>query len=291
MRTGRNAAKDRERAWALLGAVEDHPRVQEWLANGATAPRARRDVHWVAAAAIVAAIGLVLTIVYLQLRPQQYATAVGEQRDVLLTDGSRVTLNTDTALTVRYTSAERRIELARGEAIFSVKHDPQRPFDVVAGAMLTRALGTQFNVDVRQDTIKVSVIEGVVRISTVTDATAAIAALTNGRAAELRRGDRRIVEGAANLNRIHAWRARRLEFSDTPLPEALEEFNRYSTAHVVIGTADLDAVRVSGVFSIGDTEAFLFSLREALGVRTLQTGDGIVLLRTGNSTTLESDQR
>lgn len=286
MRTDRDSAADRERAWALLAAVEDHPRVQEWL----RAPAVRRTpiyVWWAAAAVIVVAIGLAFAAVYLQVRPVQYATAVSEQRDVLLADGSRVTLNTDTALTVRYAASSRRLELERGEAIFAVKHDAARPFEVVAGQTVTRALGTEFNVDLRSDRIRVSVIEGVVRVSAAADDGTSkvrplVPALTKGRSAEFRDEDDRIVEAAADLKRIQAWRARRLEFSDTPLPEALEEFNRYSTAHVIIGTADLNTVRVSGVFRIGDTEGFLFSLREALGVQTLATQEEIVLLRAGN---------
>jgi len=286
MRTDRDSAADRERAWALLAAVEDHPRVQRWL----EAPEVRRTplyMRWAAAAVIVVAIGLALAVVYLQVRPGEYETAVSEQRDVLLADGSRITLNTDTALTVRYTASSRRIELERGEAIFAVKHDVARPFEVVAGQTVTRALGTEFNIDRRSDRIKVSVIEGVVRVSAAGDdgagkVTPLVPALTKGRSAEFRNDDNRIVEAAADLKRIQAWRARRLEFSDTPLPEALEEFNRYSTAHVVIGTDDLNTVRVSGVFRIGDTEGFLFSLREALGVQTLATQEEIVLLRAAN---------
>lgn len=284
MRTDRDPATDRERAWALLAAVEDHPRVQKWL----EAPAVRRTpiyMRW--AAALVVAIGLAFAVVYLQVRPVQYETAVSEQRDVLLADGSRITLNTDTALTVRYAASSRRVDLERGEAIFAVKHDVARPFEVVAGQTVTRALGTEFNVDRRSDRIRVSVIEGVVRVSAAgRDGAGKVAplvpALTKGRSAEFQNGDDRIVEAAADLKRIQAWRARRLEFSDTPLPEALEEFNRYSTAHVVIGAEDLNTVRVSGVFRIGDTEGFLFSLREALGVQTLTTQEEIVLLRAGN---------
>lgn len=282
MRTERKLTAEQERAWALLSAVEDHPRVQEWLASS-PAPRARSHGRWAAAAAVLLTIGVVFTIAYLQLRPPHYETAIGEQRDVLLPDGSRITLNTDTAVTVRYADSVRRIDLERGEAVFSVKHDTQRPFEVAAGETLTRALGTEFNVDMRRDRISVSVIEGVVRVAAVggagTGEPPGIPALTSGRTAEMRRGDGRIAETAADLNRIHAWRARRLEFSDTPLPAALAEFNRYSTAHVVIGTPELQSVRVSGVFSIGDTEAFLFSLREALGAQTLGNADEIVLLR------------
>jgi transmembrane sensor len=282
MKTERNLTTEQERAWALLAAVEDHPRVQEWLASS-PAPRARFHHRWAAAAAVLLAIGVAFTIAYLQLRPPHYETAIGEQRDVLLPDGSRITLNTDTAVTVRYAESVRRIDLERGEAVFSVKHDAHRPFDVAAGETLTRALGTEFNVDMRRDRISVSVIEGVVRVSAVGDAGTGeppgIPALTKGRTAEMRRGEGRIAETAADLNRIHAWRARRMEFSNTPLPDALAEFNRYSPAQVVIGTPELQSVRVSGVFSIGDTEAFLFSLREALGAQTLANADEIVLVR------------
>ena len=286
MRTDRDSAPDRERAWALLAAVEDHPRVQQWL----EAPEVRRTplyVRWAAAAAIFVAIGLAFAVVYLQVRPVRYETAVSEQRDVLLADGSRITLNTATALTVRYTASSRRVDLQRGEAIFAVKHDVARPFEVVAGQTVTRALGTEFNVDRRSDRIRVSVIEGVVRVSAAGrdgagKVTPLVPALTKGRSAEFQNDDNRIVEAAADLKRIQAWRARRLEFSDTPLPEALEEFNRYSTAQIVIGAPDLNTVRVSGVFRIGDTEGFLFSLREALGVQTLATREEIVLLRAGN---------
>lgn len=282
MRTERKLTAEQERAWALLAAVEDHPRVQEWLARSPAAP-ARSHYRWAAAAVVLLTIGVVCTLAYLQLRPPHYETAIGEQRDVLLPDGSRITLNTDTAVTVHYADSVRRIDLERGEAVFSVKHDTQRPFDVAAGGTLTRALGTEFNVDMRRDRISVSVLEGVVRVSAAGDAgtgePTAIPALTQGRTAEMHRGDGRIAETAADLNRIHAWRARRLEFSDTPLPDALAEFNRYSTAHVVIGTPELQSVRVSGVFSIGDTEAFLFSLREALGAQTLGSANEIVLVR------------
>src|SRR5688572_21604466 len=168
MRTDRDSAAERERAWALLAAVEDHPRVQEWL----SAPEVRHTpiyVRWAAAAVIVVAIGLAFAAVYLQVRPVQYETAVSEQRDVLLADGSRVTLNTDTALTVRYATSSRRVELERGEAIFAVKHDAARPFEVAARQTVTRALGTEFNVDRRSDRIRVSVIEGVVRVSAAAD--------------------------------------------------------------------------------------------------------------------------
>jgi transmembrane sensor len=165
---------------------------------------------------------------------------------------------------------------------------------------LTRALGTEFNVDLRSARVTVSVLEGAVRV-TETDRTApervtansagttivgqaeflTIApALAKGEAIEILPQQHRAIPQQADLHRIDAWRARRLEFSNTPLPVAVEEFNRYSRTHVVIGTPELDAVRVSGVFQIGDAEGFLFSLKEALGVQTFESPGEVTLLRT-----------
>lgn len=299
---GRQEARERQRAWDLLASVENHPQVQAWLeqASAPALPPQRQEKErriWAAAAAIVLAVGLGAGAWVLHSMGPSYQTRIGEQRDVILPDGSKVTLNTDTALNVRYSDQRRYIVLERGEALFAVKHDASRPFDVEAGDTLTRALGTEFNVDMRSARVTVSVLEGAVRVAAANvaipvsnsggssgDAGEAglkpIAALTKGQALEFHRQDRRVLEEKADLRRIDAWRTRRLEFSDTPLAEAVEEFNRYSTTRVVVGTPELAAVRVSGVFRIGDADGFLFSLREALRVESHVSGDEIVLLRS-----------
>ncbi len=286
-------------AWDSLAALEDHPRVQEWLqeidhAGPATRRPARRFVVAIAASVIAAVTAA--TFAYIHFASPQYETHVGEQRDVLLPDGSRMTLNTNTSIKVRYSRGRRYLELERGEALFSVKHDSERPFDVFAGGTLTRAIGTQFNVDLRKSNVTVSVLEGVVQVA----ATTAIAdltsnprartdsgqstmvtirpALSRGEAVEVRSQEHRVVVEKADLRRIDAWRTRRLEFNDTPLLQAVEEFNRYSATRVVVGTQQLESVRVSGVFNIGDEDGFLFSLKEALHIRTLSSAGVITLV-------------
>lgn len=297
--------RDEQRAWDLLAAVEKHPQVEEWLeevealGKGPSplplSDKGRVIKKWLAAAAsVMLAVGLGAGA-YFYFAPLHYETRIGEQRDVRLPDGSTVTLNTDTALTVRYSDKRRYIELERGEALFAVKHNTTQPFDVAAGDTLTRALGTEFNVDMRNSKVTVSVLDGAVRVAAanVAPGTATIessgdadepglkpiAALAKGQALEFHAQDRRVLEEKADLRRIDAWRTRRLEFTDTPLAEAVEEFNRYSTTRVVVGTSELGEVHVSGVFRIGDAEGFLFSLREALHVETHESGEEIVLLR------------
>jgi transmembrane sensor len=166
-----------------------------------------------------------------------------------------------------------------------------RPFDVVASGVLTRALGTEFNVDVRATNVTVSVLEGAVRVAQVGADSRGSAepsgpfnslvptALGKGQALEFMPREHRVREEKADRRRIDAWRARKLEFIDTPLSQAVEEFNRYSTLRVVVGTPELGDVRISGVFRIGDTDSFLFSLREALNIETHGTQGSVVLIR------------
>jgi transmembrane sensor len=303
--------RDREHAWDALAPLKDHPAIEAWLTESdgrrrggvpqlRVAPIAKHSerpsprVFRVAAAILLLAIGTAAGLsAYHRFSVLHYETGIGEQRDVLLPDGSRVTLNTNTALTVKYSAERRYMDLERGEALFAVKRNPTRPFEVTAGGTLTRALGTEFNVDLRKSGVTVSVLEGVVRVAPTADdstmpraagaggSAVAIppAALAKGQALQFQPQARRLLEEKADLKRIDAWRTRRLEFSNTPLSEAVEEVNRYSTRVVVIGTHQLADVRVSGVFRTGDVEGFLYSLREALGVQTHDSADEVVVIR------------
>ncbi len=282
-----------ERVWKLLGSVEHDPQVRQWLReteeDRSDVPRRRhalwRSGLW-AACASLAAIALGWgTVAYREAAAHRYETQVGEQRDVVLADGSKITLNTNSAVMVRYSPARRYLILERGEALFEVAHNATRPFDVAAGGIVIHALGTEFNVDVRSAKVTVSLLEGAAQVSefggpgatgregTVTQA------ITKGESLEFRAGERRLVAARAELNRIDAWRTRQLEFSDTPLSEAVEEFNRYSRLQLVIGTPALGSVRVTGLFRIGDAKGFLFSLREILGIEAYESANEVVLVK------------
>lgn len=84
-----------------------------------------------------------------KLTAPTYSTGVGRQMVAQLSDGTRIRLNTDTALKVRFDKGVRRVELRRGQAFFDVAHDRAHPFIVVAGDTVVRAIGTRF--DVRRD--------------------------------------------------------------------------------------------------------------------------------------------
>jgi transmembrane sensor len=133
-----------------------------------TLPRARRRIKWGLAACVLLAAGwLSWGIVQerLDLASADYRTAVGEQRHVKLEDGSRIYLNTDTAVAVAFTPQQRTIRLLTGEASFTVTPETVRPFTVQSGDVSTRALGTSFLVQRHQDAVTVTVTEHAVQVS------------------------------------------------------------------------------------------------------------------------------
>jgi transmembrane sensor len=208
-----------------------------------------------------------------------FSTGIGAQKRVLLADGSQVVLNTDTRLRVQYTADRRLLVLDKGEAVFSVQHNPSRPFDVSAGKTVTRAVGTVFDIDFLPDKTTVSVLKGRVHVSA--------ASVRKGRSqVELSAGQAVAyrAEGgigpiaAADLARIGSWQAQRIEFDDVTLREAVEEFNRYCTTRVVFESPSIEEIRVSGVVNFGDVPAFTKALRGAFGIRSQRHGQVVVLL-------------
>jgi transmembrane sensor len=93
-----------------------------------------------------------------------YSTGVGEQRSIVLSDGSTVELNSRTRLRVRFSDAERDIDLLSGQALFEVAKNPQRPFVVTTGGAHVRAVGTQFDVYRKSSGTVVTVVEGKVAV-------------------------------------------------------------------------------------------------------------------------------
>jgi len=280
-----------ETNWDLAGALETDPEFVGYLeapvSSLASVPTALQRLRRHGPGSAMAAAALVLLIaVGLWAGPggAVYRTAVGEQKIVHLADGSAVHLNTGTEIRVAFDDHLRRVRLSRGEAIFSVEKDPARPFVVAAGEREVRAVGTEFDVLRIDGEVKVAVLKGVVDISTPTIEPTAGAAVAPG--PRLLPGEQVTynVQGqvsakqAADIGRIAAWRAGRLEFDATTLAQVVAELNRYSSVQVVIGDDALRGIRVSGSFRIGNTDAVIRALQESFPVRAVTSGRDIVLL-------------
>src|SRR5579863_5189362 len=125
--------------------------------------RPRRRWVW-AAAATVATVAAGLTWYMVRAPGTTFETAVGEHSTISLPDGSTLELNSNSLAHVDYSQASRVIHLERGEAYFKVIHDAARPFWVVSDGTWVRDVGTAFNVDLRENGVRVTVSEGTVKV-------------------------------------------------------------------------------------------------------------------------------
>lgn len=167
-----------------------------------------------------------------------HSTATGEQRMVSLPDGSIAWLNTDTAIDIAYTGERRRVKLLQGEALFEVRKDAARPFDVVAADGRTTAVGTAFAVKEADEGATVTVTEGIVRV-TYPDTTTGLVPGTGtlveaGQQVSYRRGEALGVVRPLDAAAATAWRHGSIVIRGRPLAEALAEIGRYRDGRIVL---------------------------------------------------------
>lgn len=236
--------------------------------------------------ASLSTIAAVITLTFFSLQPETFETKVGEQRTVMLEDKSLVQLNTNTKISVDYTDGERFIILRHGEAIFEVTPDKNRPFRVQAANGSAVALGTVFNVAIDQNKVTVTVIEGTVRVAgnQTTNNPASQPVLVIGEAISYRDNiiDSQIHE--ADIKRITGWREGKLVFDNMPLLQAIEEHNRYTSQHIILGDNQLKNLTISGVFRVGDTKSLLFLLKNTLNLKAISNQNGITLYAKDHKT-------
>lgn len=241
----------RRAGWALLGAAAVAVVAFAWRDSGESASQPARVV----------------------------LTRAAERQSVQLGDGTRADLNAQTSLTVEFRDSERRVKLARGEALFAVAKDPVRPFVVETASGDIRVTGTVFNVRAsRVDGLEVTVIEGLVEVRPQPRGEAEKEML------RLSAGDQVRVNGteisrqrlaADFVSEVGAWREGRIVFAATRLDEALRRFAEYHGQSLTVA-ADVAGLRLGGRFSLDDLKGFLESLEEALPVLVVRDRRGAI---------------
>lgn len=251
------------------------------------ARRARRP--WLLSiAAGIAGVIAIGTAWLLLTSDASYRTPVGGLASVPMPDGSKVTLNTNSAVRVAISDHERRVQLDRGEAFFEVAKDPARPFVVVAGSQRVIAVGTAFSVRRGEHGIQVAVTEGKVKIEGQGQRAERLLTGSGVDASSLAAGSVVRMDGNAvlierrevqELEQALSWRAGFLSFDGTTLADAVSEFNRYSTRRIVISDPTIAAIRLTGKFESAKYEAFIRLLEDGFSIRAERDGDQIVLLK------------
>ena len=253
--------------------------VQTATAKVTSAPPRRRRFILTRAAAVLLACTVLTFFLHpamLQNLQSDYYTATGEQRQIDLADGSRLLLNTDSAVTVDVEGNVRRVQLLRGEAYFEVAHAPQRPFWVVADEVRARVTGTEFSVGRSADSVTITVAEG--RVETSTHAHAEqITPLTPGESARYQ-GRQLAAVQTTDVQRTLAWRQGQMVFVQATLAEVVEQINRYRPGRLIITDEQLKNRPITAVFSVHRLDDAITALERTFGIRARRLTDYLVLL-------------
>lgn len=201
---------------------------------------------------------------------QRYATARGQQMNADLPDGSRLQLDTATQADVTLYRDRREVRLAQGQAVFKVRGDQARPFDVLAGASRITVVGTRFSVRYLAAGMQVAVMEGKVRVAGGGDVRhllpgQTISASQDGRLSEV-----------ANMpvDAMASWLSGRLSFDNVALSEVLAELARYGDTGLQLGDDAVGKLAVTASVNLRDPRGFARSLPRVLPVRLRALADG-----------------
>lgn len=230
--------------------------------------------YWQFASAAVLVLGLSVLLVRQNAWDADYHTARGEQRRIELADGSHILLDSDSAVDVQLTASGRNIVLRKGEALFEVTPDPQRPFSVQAGDLNATALGTVYAVSRMDTNTYVTVARGQVKVETpsgaaVLEAGTRIAQGTQGLGAKQ----------SVNITNALAWQQGRLVFDMTPLADVLKQVERYRPGFIHAADEHVANLKVSGTFQLDRLEEGVESLAQAFSLDVVRYSDYWVVLK------------
>lgn len=286
-----------ESAEDLIAAARDSaavtPMSRAGRGGGKTSRQALRShrgwpqMRAIAAASMLVVLGVVLAawVVSPRFFGQSIATARGEQRSIVLADGSLIQLNILTRVRVRYESSRRVIELRDGEAFFRVAPDTKRPFEVVTDVGTVRAVGTEFNVYNRGGGMRVAVVEGKVQVAYASPSAPAsappdIVPVSAQQSIEIDAGGGAVAaSGGRRIQLATAWMQRRLAFENERLDVIVSEFNRYNRQQMRIADAALLEYRINGIFNADDPGALTKYLQRLLDVEVATGDDDELVLR------------
>jgi transmembrane sensor len=293
----RNAAawKQIQEDWALFTEHANSPEILELRSEALAHAHEVGKGRWVRSRrfALSKGLGIAAGIVILMVgglvvwmkQPDVYTTRAGERRVVTLADGSQVALDSRSELSVRYSAHARELTLTQGQARFDVTHDIERPFAVTADGHKVIATGTSFNVDLFGPSLLVTLIEGRVVVSSasswvnLTKVDMPIARIPLDAGEQVVFSPKKPPKVThVNLGQAIAWENGEVVSENDTLTTVVARINRYARNAVIIGDAQTDELRISGVFHTGDVDGFVSTIVEYLPVRAQKQADGTTLL-------------
>lgn len=271
-----------EALWQSMGhddadtALRDEAAIVALIAEGRPRHRLARSVAVVGLAVIA---GLAIwqgPDAFDSLRADHIAWT-GQREHLTLPDGTRIDLNSGTAIAVDFSDSARRIRMFRGEAFFDVETDSARPFVVDMPSGRLSVTGTRFNVDLTQKSADIALVEGSVTLA-ARDMLDSTARLSAGQQATLHPARIEPPQSFDAESRV-AWRSGRMIFYRTALSDVLAELGRYQRGRIVLMNDDAALMPVTGAFSTDDPAEATDIIAETLGLTVHRLPGALTVIR------------
>lgn len=221
-----------------------------------------------------------------------YATQRGETKDIVLPDGSKITLGAATQIEFAASADARQVTLLGGAAVFDVESDPDRPFTIAANKFTATVVGTVFDVRSNGGVVRLSIVEGAVDVAHPLMINGAATSIISRKS--LVAGEQIIATASEGLASVDAfreadfatWREDRLAYVGATLEELIADANRYSARQIMLedGLQSTLAERVTFTFDGNDVPRLLSTLPVLFPVAIEDRGAGPILVRSAQTT-------
>jgi transmembrane sensor len=227
---------------------------------------------------VLVALGGGLSILTRAPEQKSFTTGLGERETITLADGSKIELNTESALRLA-ANDPRKVWLDKGEAFFQVHHDAKHPFVVTVGDHRITDLGTKFSIRRDSGQMRVAVVEGQVSVASVAGHTEPVL-LKAGDVGLAKKETMSLSKKAVvELEDESAWQKGLFMFHHTTLADAASQYNRYNRAKIVIADAAAAKLTINGALPTNDVDAFVRLTQKFFDLRVERRQGQIVLSR------------
>jgi transmembrane sensor len=253
----------------------------------------KRSKRWLFPASIAIAASLLFTTLLgsflknnlFEIWLSDYHTQAGEIREIAMVDGSRLLLDSKTAVSVNYNESGREIILHHGRVRFTVAKDPVRAFNVLANGLKIQALGTVFQVyNKEHDGVNIAVQEHAVAVRLNSSSQQQVSNEKNTVTIKTRQqlsyhpGHALASPLNSELSRETAWQKQQLIVIDQPLKDLITELERYHRSRILISDKKLNSLHVTGVFSLKNPDSVLNSVCQILNLQKTSLGPWWIVL-------------
>lgn len=233
----------------------------------------------IAAAVMLVAFAGFLALRFLNAAMVEVKTAAGEQKHLVLPDGSEIWLNENTTFSYpeKFADNSRKVKLS-GEAFFDIQRDEQKPFSIESDHALTTVLGTSFSVKDNALTEQAQLIVKTGKVSFRSKASDRELIVKAGESAHLEMNGDVAYDQVYHINGL-AWKDKKLVFNDLTIREIVPVFEKYFGLTLQVEDQQLLNCHFTGEFENPQSEEVLNILCRTLQVEWSKSSDKTITIK------------